>query len=116
MPNYSKEYRRGVEEAVRHAISESSGGKFVVEFSSVQEINRVAYLVHRDLARVEGSVVLAKELFSEAEEEGRRLPGRVRSKAKATLDAAPEQARVLRGARAALQRALRVARENGASV
>jgi hypothetical protein len=116
MPNYSKEYRRGVEEAVQQAISESSGGRLVVEFGSIQEVNRVAYLVYRDLARVEGSRVLAQEQFSEAEAEGRRLPGRMRAKAKATLDAAPEQARVLRGARAAIQRALRAERENGADV
>lgn len=77
------------------------------------EIQRLLYLVHRDLARVRGNIVMAEEKLEEMKDPNHKAPGRIRKKALQTIATAPEQRAVLEGAQEALQEALRQGREAG---
>lgn len=80
-----------------------------VKAMTEKEIQRLIYLAHRDLCRVEGAVLLAREKL---EAEG-NLSGNQRKQAVMTIKAGPEQAEVLEGALAALRGSLREARSAG---
>lgn len=86
---------------------------FVVAFESEQALQRVSYLIHRDLARTLGNIQIAQERLVEAQQTRNSLPGNQRRKAVQVLATAPEQAQVLRGAQEAVQSALRAARNQG---
>lgn len=91
-------------------MSESNGNRINVSMNvSEQAIQRLIYLAHQDLCRVEGSIVLAQEKL----DSGERLPGNVRKKAVETVKAGPEQADVLEEAIDGLRSALRAARRAG---
>lgn len=83
-----------------------------VEFPNEQTAQRVMYLLFRDLARVEGSIVLAKERL---DPNGmlHTASGSQRRSAVQTLDSAPEQAQVIRDAYSAMQAGMRDARKRG---
>ncbi len=86
--------------------------KYTIELD-IPEIQRMLYLIHRDLARVEGNIVLARRKLDSARIGSYSLPGNVRKKAVQTIETAPAQAQVLYGAQYALQQALKVARDQG---
>lgn len=88
-------------------------GGFEVVFESEQALQRVSYLIHRDLARTLGNIQIAQERLVEAQQTRNSLPGNQRRKAVQVLATAPEQAQVLRGAQEAVQSALRAARNQG---
>lgn len=75
-------------------------------FDDEQQVQRLLFLLHRDLARVVGNQVLAEEQL-EAHRNGHRLSGRQRERAERTVATTPDQERVLRGAQAALRDALK---------
>lgn len=83
-------------------------------FGSEQQVQRLIYLAHRDLCRVEGSIVLAQEkLDNDGINNEKRLPGNVRKRAEETVNAGPKEATVLEDAIEALRECLRKGREAG---
>ena len=87
-----------------------------VKFNNPQEIHRILHLVHRDLARVRGNILMAGERLEanrNRDPNQKQLPGSVRKQAEDTLRTGPEQQRVLEGAQEALRDALAKARERG---
>jgi hypothetical protein len=71
------------------------------------EMQRIALLVHQDLARVRGNIVMAEEKIQG------RLPGKVRQRALETIRTGPEQRDVLEGAREAISEGLKQCRKKG---
>lgn len=86
-----------------------TNGLIPVGEMSEKAIQRLIYLAHRDLCRVEGSIALAQRKL----DSGERLPGNIRTEAVKTIKAGPEQAAVLEGALDVLRGALRAARRKG---
>lgn len=86
--------------------------RFVAEFSEIEQVQRLAYLTHQDLARTLGSIQIAHEKMERMGREG-HLPGSQRRKAVQTLEAGPEQAERSRRAQESLQACIRQARERG---
>lgn len=87
-----------------------------VQFNSIQEIHRVLHLVHRDLARVRGNILMAQERLDYDKNRGpneKGLPGNVRKQSYKVLESGPEQQQVLEAAQEALRAALADARGNG---
>lgn len=80
--------------------------KIVVEFDNEQQVQRLLYLANRDLCRSVGAEVLAREKL-EAQQEGDRLPGRIRKNAAQTVESAPQQQEVLEGAMDAMKLGLK---------
>lgn len=76
-------------------------------FNDEKEVQRILYLLHRDLARVVGNQVLAEEQLEAHKVGAIRLSGRMRQRAEQTVATTPEQERVLRGAQNALRDALK---------
>lgn len=86
----------------------------IAEFKDPKEVQRLLHLVHRDLARVRGNILIAQERLAEEELAGKGiLPGSMRKQAYQTIETGPEQQRVLEGAQNALRAALTAARERG---
>ena len=85
----------------------------VCEFDDEQQVQRLLFLVHQDLARVVGNIVLSEEKLDDAKAAGIRLPGRIRTKAVEVLKTAPDQEKRLRATQEALQAGLKAARERG---
>lgn len=85
-----------------------------VTFKSTKEIQRLLHLVHRDLARTRGNIVIAQERI-DAEKASDRpiLPGSMRKQALRILETGPEQQKILEDAQNALRAALVEARESG---
>jgi len=82
-------------------------------FTDEKEVQRILYLLHRDLARVVGNQVIAEEQLEAHKSGAIRLSGRMRERAERTVQTTPEQERVLRGAQNALRDALKHAQKNG---
>lgn len=76
-------------------------------------IERILFLIHRDLARVRGNIIMAEEKLESFKDPNVKVPGRIRDKAQRTLQTAPKQQAVLEAAQGALQDALREARAEG---
>lgn len=74
-----------------------------------KQIQRLIYLAHRDLCRVEGAILLAQERLDDRD----NLSGNQRKQALQTIKAGPEQSDVLEGALEALRGSLRDARRQG---
>lgn len=82
----------------------------IAEFGNEQEIQRILYLVHQDIARCEGNIILAQRKMDRHTSGEAPLAGRMRRKAAQVLDTTPAQIEVLVGAQNALRTALREAR------
>jgi hypothetical protein len=98
--------------AVRRLERELSG-KTVAIFDDDQEVQRALYLVHRDLCRVLGNIVIAQERVEadeHSDDDDERPTGRQRQKAHDTLRSAPQQAVNLRKTQRALQKAVLASR------
>lgn len=76
-------------------------------FQNEEEVQRILFLLHRDLARVVGNQILAQEKLDDHQSGVRRLSGRMREKAQQTVETTPKQEEVIRNAQGALQDALK---------
>jgi hypothetical protein len=86
-------------------------GPITVEFQDERQVQRILFLLHRDLARVVGNEVLATEQLEAHNRREIRLSGRQREKAQQTVNTTPEQEQVIRGAQSVLRDALKNAQQ-----
>lgn len=85
-----------------------------VTFKSTKEIQRLLHLVHRDLARVRGNILIASERLEAEEHAGKPiLAGTMRKQAQRIMESGPDQQKVLEDAQNALRAALNDARGRG---
>lgn len=80
-----------------------------IEFETEQEAQRVLYLLHQDLAKSEGSVVLAQQTL-DAYTEGEKVGGHKREQAEKTLRSAPKHIATVRAAQKAVRAGLEASR------
>lgn len=79
--------------------------KILVEFDDIRQVDHLLHLVFRDVARAEGSLVIAERRLKAHTEGAQSLPGNMRRSAVQCVESAPEQIRVLWDTHAALRRA-----------
>jgi hypothetical protein len=84
---------------------------FTVTFDSEQEVQRLIYLAHRDLCRIEGALVIAERRLEDRD----NLAGRMRRNAVQTVESAPAQIQTINAALEALRGSLAANRNEGSS-